>query len=134
MPDALFLAAALLSSLCGMGWLALAMKSHWRQVRGDAPLGGVAARVLRALGAAALGLSLLLCLRSDHVSMAVLVWVMALAASALTVAFTLSWRPHWLRALAAAPLGLRRAGILADPCRECAGRAAASPAAPKASG
>ena len=41
--------------------------------------------------------SLLLCLRADHASMAVLVWVMSLAAAALLVAFTLAWRPHWLR-------------------------------------
>ena len=33
--------------------------------------------------------------------MAALVWVMALAAAALVVAFTLSWRPRWLAPLVA---------------------------------
>jgi hypothetical protein len=32
--------------------------------------------------------------------MAVLVWVMSLAAGALTTAFVLTWRAHWLRVLA----------------------------------
>ena len=46
-----------------------------------------------------LGASLALCLAVDHASMAALVWVMGLAASALAVAFTLTWRPRWLAAL-----------------------------------
>ena len=41
-----------------------------------------------------------LCLGADHATMAVLVWFMALAGAALAVAFTLSWRPQWLRFLA----------------------------------
>jgi uncharacterized membrane protein YccC len=51
---------------------------------------------LRALGTVALVVALLICLWVDHPSMAVLVWVMALAASAMSVAFTLAWRPEWL--------------------------------------
>jgi hypothetical protein len=31
--------------------------------------------------------------------MAMLVWVMGLAASALAIAFTLTWRPMWLKVL-----------------------------------
>jgi hypothetical protein len=49
--------------------------------------------LLRGLGATALAASLALCLAVDHVSMASLVWVMTLAASALVVALTLSFRP-----------------------------------------
>ena len=44
--------------------------------------------------------ALALCLWVDHASMAVLVWVMAVAASALVVALTLTWRPRWLRSVA----------------------------------
>ena len=44
------LGAALLSSVAGMGWLALAMQVHARQVWGVAPAPGTA-RVLRVLGA-----------------------------------------------------------------------------------
>lgn len=105
MPEAAVMKALLLVvalSLCtlGMAWLALAMDVHWQQVRGG---NGTASprvvRVLRASGFAALLLSLLICLRADHASMAALVWVMALAGSALIVAFTLSWRPRWLAPL-----------------------------------
>ena len=107
MPDAvtmgksLLLAAALLCSFCGLGWLALAMETHWQQVRGEAAAGRSTVRLLRALGAGALLLALGLCLRADHATMAVLVWVMALAGSALLIAFSLSWRPRWLRPLVA---------------------------------
>ncbi len=97
-PDSLWLLVALLCSLVGIGWLALAMEVHWQQVRGaQAQAGRATVFALRVLGAAALLASLLLCLRADHASMAVLVWVMSLAAAALLVAFTLAWRPHWLR-------------------------------------
>jgi hypothetical protein len=36
MPDAVWLATALLATLLGMGCLALAMDVHWRQVRDSA--------------------------------------------------------------------------------------------------
>ncbi len=99
MPDAVMLAAALAASVLGMAWLALAMESHWEQVRGTAPLPARTVRALRLLGTVGLGASLALCLAVDHASMAALVWVMGLAASALAVAFTLTWRPRWLAAL-----------------------------------
>lgn len=89
------LVAALVASLCGLGWFALAMEPHWKQVRGDAA-GSRPVLALRVLGAMALSASLLLCLQVDHVSMASLVWVMALAAAALIIAFTLAWRPRAL--------------------------------------
>ena len=101
MSDAGLLLVALASSVAGLAWLALAMETHWQQVRGEAAPGRGTARVLRLLGSAALLASLLICLRVDHASMAALVWVMALAAAALVVAFTLSWRPLWLAPLVA---------------------------------
>ena len=55
------------------------------------------------LGAA--GLLVALCLAVDHASMASLVWFMALAGAALSVAFTLAWRPRVLGALI---VGVRR--------------------------
>lgn len=101
MPS-LLRALALLCSLGGLAWLALAMEVHWQQVMGPhAPLARSTAWVLRVLGTLALSASLALCLYADHVSMAVLVWVMALAASAAAVAFVLAWRPRWLAWLAA---------------------------------
>ncbi|KAF1042928.1 DUF3325 family protein [Xylophilus sp.] len=101
MRDALLLAAAQAAALIGLGWLALAMDAHWEQVRGSWPPPPRAAVLLRVLGAAALAGSLALCLAVDHASMAVLVWVMALAAAALVLAFTLAWRPRALGPLIA---------------------------------
>lgn len=100
MPEALLVAlllvAALAACVLGWGWLALAMDVHWEQARGPQALRPARRRWLRGLGIAALLAALALCLRADHASMAVLVWVMALAAGALAIAFTLSWRPRWL--------------------------------------
>lgn len=99
MPDGLLLLAALCANLLGMGWFALAMEPHWRQVFGAAARTPATAIGLRVLGTAALASSLALCVRVDHPSMAALVWVMALAAATLAIAFTLSWRARWLRVL-----------------------------------
>ncbi|WP_280192283.1 DUF3325 domain-containing protein [Delftia sp. PS-11] len=99
--DALLLLAALLAALAGMGWFALAKDVHWQQVHGDRPQTPGKIRLLRGLGTLGLAASLGLCLAVDHASMASLVWMMALAAAALTIAFTLSWRPRWLRWLPA---------------------------------
>ncbi|GAB3513455.1 DUF3325 domain-containing protein [Pseudoxanthomonas daejeonensis] len=97
--SALLLAAALAACVAGMGWLALAMPAHARQVWGRAltPATVLALRVLGALGLLA---ALMLCLAVDHASMASLVWVMAIAGAALLVAFLLAWRAHWLGVLA----------------------------------
>lgn len=86
---------AIASVLCvlGMAWFALAMDVHWKQVRTDQPSARTA-KQLRVLGSLALLGALVLCLNTDHASMASLVWVMLLAAAALIVAFTFSWRPR----------------------------------------
>ena len=97
MRDGALLLLALLCSSCGVAWLALAMEVHWQQARRTTGRPNAAAAAgLRVLGSAALLASLLLCLRADHASMAVLVWVMSLAAAAVMVALTLAWRPWWL--------------------------------------
>ena len=95
----LLLLGALLASVAGMGWLALSMAVHAQQVWGS-PLSTGASRTLRIAGVLSLVAALALCLAVDHASMASLVWVMALTAAAVSVAMTLSWRPHWLRVLA----------------------------------
>lgn len=97
--DAFLLLAALVTSVTGMGWLALSLDVHWRQVYGNASGSSPPVKRLRTLGALALAFSLALCLSVDHASMAALVWVMTLTAAALGIAFTLTWRAHWLRAL-----------------------------------
>ena len=102
MPDSAFAAwlllAAWLACVAGMGWLALSMQAHALQVWGAIP-SPLAAPILRTLGALGPAVALTLCLMADHVSMAVLVWVMMLASAALLIAFTLTWRASWLRVL-----------------------------------
>ena len=97
------LLVAFVVTVAGMGWLALLLEAHWAQVRGTsapAPTEGARWR-LRLLGSVALLASLGLCLAVDHASMAVLVWVMLVAAAALLITLTLTWRAHWLRWLPA---------------------------------
>lgn len=92
MPDSLLYVVALLANVTGLAWLALSMDVHWAQVRGVAPQPPALVKTLRTMGAAALAVSLALCLAVDSPSIAVLVWFMALAGSVLTVALTLTWR------------------------------------------
>lgn len=99
MSDTLLLSLALLLTVAGLGWFALSMDAHWRQLC-DSRLPTRGNRLLlRACGSAALATSLLLCVRVDHVSMAALVWMMMLAAGAFAVAFVLTWRPRWFAPL-----------------------------------
>lgn len=100
MSEVLWLAVAAVLNVAGMAWLALAMEVHWGQVmQRSADEAGHTRRALRIMGATALPLSLLACLMADRPSMAVLVWVMLLAGSALLVAMTLAGRPRLLALL-----------------------------------
>lgn len=96
----LFMAA--LTAFLGMGWLALSLDAHWRQVVTPEPGYHAPLRSpsLRLMGALSLAAALLFCLLADHASMAVLVWIMLLAGSAVSVAMILTWQPQWLRLLA----------------------------------
>ncbi len=96
------LIAAWACCVLGFAWIALAMDVHWREVARTA-LRRSQQMKLRVAGVAALSVSLLLCLTVDHASIASLVWVMMLAAAALTVTFTLAWRARWLAYLVGRP-------------------------------
>jgi len=88
---------AALSCFTGFVWLALAMNAHWQQVMDtNAPSAQVRAR-LRLLGSLGLLVSAAFCFVADHPSMAVLVWLMLLAAGAPAVGMLLAWRPQLLR-------------------------------------
>lgn len=107
MADAswLFLMGALLASLAGAAWLALAMDAHWRQVMGNATPKPGTRRRLRAGGAIALLAAVGLCFMADRPSMAILVWVMLLSGNVLIIAMTLAWKPALLR-IAGAPFAI----------------------------
>jgi hypothetical protein len=83
-------ALALLVTLAGCGCFALAMEPHWRQIFGARSQPRSLPLALRAAGYALLLISLLLCLRADHPTMAVLVFVMLLAVCAAAVAMLLA--------------------------------------------
>jgi hypothetical protein len=82
-----------------MALLALSNRAHWAQVRGGPALAHSRVRRLRTFGGGALVVSLSWCLAADHPTMASLVWIMTSSASAVAVALTLAYRPHWLRCL-----------------------------------
>lgn len=100
MAEALALCLAALFSLAGMGWLALSLEVHWRQIfGGDAVLSSTRANGLRLAGWMSLLLSAVFCFIADRPSMASLVSVMLLAGAATAIALLLAWRAHWLRVL-----------------------------------
>ena len=115
MPEALSLAAALACNVIGLAWLALAMQTHWQQVLSQRVLPARAVTTLRAMGLAGLLLSAVICMSVDHASMAALVWVMSLAAAALMVAFTLTWRPRIFAPLVFWSRSARDAGTTDSP-------------------
>ncbi len=98
MPEAMMLLAALICSVAGMGWLALGLDTHWRQVNAHTPRHPSSAW-LRGMATVALAVAFALCMAVDHASMAVLVWVMTLTGAAIAIALLLTWRPAWLRLL-----------------------------------
>lgn len=96
MPEAALLVLTLLFALCAMAWFALAIDTHWVQLRSTSPLRAATVRKLRLLATVSLAASLACCVLAEHASMVALVWVMLLTVAAYLVTFTLAWRPRWL--------------------------------------
>ena len=100
MAEVLTLCLAALFSLVGMGWLALSLEAHWRQLFGrKAVLSASTTKWLRLAGWTSLLFSAICCFIVDRPSMASLVWVMLLAVAATSIALLLARRAHWLRPL-----------------------------------
>ncbi len=97
MADAGLLFLGALCAWIGMGFLALSLEVHWRQVSKAST--GPNQKMLRTAGAVALAGALMFCLMADHASMAALVWIMLLAGSAFVVSMLLAWSPVLLRPL-----------------------------------
>lgn len=91
------LIVATLSCFAGFVWLALAMNAHWAQVMDTSAPSAQVRKTLRMLGSLGLLVSIVFCFIADRPSMAVLVWLMLLAACAPTVGMLLAWRPQLLR-------------------------------------
>ena len=93
MSNALLFVVATAVMFLGMGWLALSLPSHWRQVHKGQPASGK----LRITGYLAVFVSGGICLVADNPSMAVLEWFILIALCAFLTAMTLSYRPALLR-------------------------------------
>ena len=100
MQSALLIATALAAYL-GFALLALGQARPWQRVAQTPPPTGLRLLALRTLGGLALTLSLGLALLRDGPSFGALLWATAITLAALAVAFTLTWRPKWLRPLSA---------------------------------
>lgn len=100
MPDAALTIVAALASALGFVLLALAQERHWRAVCAAPALRRVHPGWFKAAGLALQGLALVLSLRAQGPSFGSLMWAMTLPAAAMAVAFTLAWRPAWLRPIA----------------------------------
>ncbi|VUD40906.1 hypothetical protein TDB9533_00377 [Thalassocella blandensis] len=98
MFEAMWLILAAVLCLLGMSWISAAMRVHWRQLY-PACNSEPNVNQLRVLGAVAFVLAGLCCLKADHASMAVLVWVMFLTGSAFLVAMVLTKQPALLRVI-----------------------------------
>jgi hypothetical protein len=102
MADAALLALAFACSYLGFALFALGQKPHHARVEGStsrAALPRSARRRQLALGTAALAASFAASLGAEGASFGSLLWVLGLAGAGLSVTFTLSYRPRWLRPL-----------------------------------
>jgi len=100
MPKYLLLSLTIICCYFAMAWFSFAIKSHWQQVTSGQELTGGKIKLYRVLGGIFLVIALVLCFLADNVSIAVLVWIMSTTAASIAVAFTLSYKPSWLRILA----------------------------------
>lgn len=94
--------AACILALLGFALLALNQERHVLGVCPSVSPAPRASGTQRAIGFLAILSSLPLCIAAQGASFGSLLWAMLLTAAAMAVAFTLTWRPHWLRPVAAA--------------------------------
>ncbi len=96
--SALLSVCAALAALLGCAALALSQARHWKAVNAVA---APPPRALRLAGWALITASLACCIACDGASFAALLWPLLVGGAALVVAAALTWRPAFLRPLAA---------------------------------
>jgi hypothetical protein len=102
MANAALVALALASSYLGFALFASSQKAHHARVAGlssRAELPPATRRRCQALGTLALAVAFAASVAAEGPSFGSLLWVLGLAGAGLSVTFTLSYRPHWLRAV-----------------------------------
>jgi hypothetical protein len=88
------------SSYAGFALLALRQRPHYSAVTGEKSRGPLPKPLLRqnlAFGSTLLGASFVCCLLAQGPSFGSILWVLLLGAGAVSVLFTLTYRPRWLR-------------------------------------
>ena len=83
---------SLLLSVAGLGLLAATLPAHWQQMPAGLARKPCPVTLLRVSGAAALAVSLALCLSGGPATIGAIVWVMELAVGASIVAAALAAR------------------------------------------
>ena len=105
MRETALLLVLLAAAYVGFALLALSQRRHWTRAIGEGEPSPEQARRLRILGYALLAIAFVLAVLRDGASFGIVLWATAISIAAIAVALTLTWRPRWVRALAA-PLGL----------------------------
>lgn len=96
MLEGLLVASLLVLHLLGLACLCLAQDKHWRALR----IRGLRQPWGAPIGWGSLALSLLLAWVTQGAAFGSLIWLLLLPPSGYALAFTLAWRPQWLRPLA----------------------------------
>lgn len=102
MRELLALAAAGLLAVLGFALLALNQERHFASSCPERVPAPDASRAQCALGFLSVASALPVCIVAQGAAFGSLLWAMLLPGAAMAVAFTLAWRPHWLRPVAAA--------------------------------
>lgn len=102
MRELLPIASAWLLAVLGFALLALNQERHLTRVCEPAPSTFRSSRTQRVLAVLAIASGLPMCISAQGAGFGSLLWAMLLPATAMSVAFILTWRPHWLRPVAAA--------------------------------
>ncbi|GGB99322.1 hypothetical protein GCM10007205_05790 [Oxalicibacterium flavum] len=109
MVECVSLVLACVASLLGFGLLALGQERHWEAVTALAADRRVSQRVLMTMGLVLQALALPLLVFSQGAGFGSLLWGVLVTATAMSIAFVLSWRPRWLKPLAGL-LRVKRSG------------------------
>lgn len=96
MMGALLLLLASCAGYTGFACLALAMPEHWESAGGNPDDQAKRRQGLKLCGALMLCVAFAICVWRDGPSFGTLLWATMMTASAIAVAFTLSWRPRLL--------------------------------------
>jgi Protein of unknown function (DUF3325) len=99
MPDAVLLASLFAANYCGLGLLASSQAKNWSRVSGTRQQQLGAKWFVRAVGCGLLIGSLVVAILRQGASFGTILWCTSLSVAAIAVAFTLTWRPRWLRVI-----------------------------------